>query len=72
MRVAEGNALADERLGRIGREEQRVGCGGGEAAAVEPEPLDEHGQRRERAAYVATRGEHGRLVLLEVAVVGER
>ena len=35
-------------------------------------PRDEHGQRAERARDVAPRGEHRRLVLLQVAVVGER
>ena len=36
--VAEGHALADERLGGVGRPQLRVGAGGGEPLAVELEP----------------------------------
>ena len=50
VRVAERHAVADERLGGVGREQQRIGRGGGEPPAVELEPGDEHRQRRERAA----------------------
>ena len=39
---------------------------------VDLEPADEDGQRAQRPAHVAARGEHRRLVLLQVAVVRER
>ena len=38
VRVAEGNALADEQLGGVGRPQERVGGGLGEPVAVEPSP----------------------------------
>ena len=72
VRVAERDALADERLGRVGRAQQRVRARGGEPLAVEREAAHHHGQRAERARHVAARGEDRRLVLLQVAVVGER
>ncbi len=72
VRVAERDALADERLGRVGRAQERVGARCGESLAVEREAAHEHRQRAERARDVASRREHRRLVLLQVAVVGER
>ena len=42
VRVAERHAVADERLRGVGREQQRIGRSGGETAAVELEPGDEH------------------------------
>ena len=47
VRLAERHALADERLGRVGRAQQRIGDRGGQPLAVELEPADHH---RERAA----------------------
>ncbi len=67
-----GTPSLDQRFRRVGGEEERVGSCGGEAPVVELEPGDEDGERAERARDVAARGEHRRLVLLQVAVVRER
>ena len=72
MGVAERRPLPHERLGGVGREEQRVGGRLRHPLAVDLEPADEHGESVEREPDVATGGEHGRLVLLQVAVVRER
>ena len=48
VRVPERHAVGDERLGRVGRKQQRIGCGGRQPAPVELESVDEHPQRRER------------------------
>ena len=64
--------LRHEQLGGVGRAQQRIGDGRGEPLAVELEPVDQHGERAERAADVAPRREERRLVLLEVLVVRER
>ena len=64
MRVAEGHAVADERLGGVGRAQQRIGDGGGEPVGVELEPFDERPERAEREADVAPRRKERRLVLL--------
>ena len=70
--VPEGRALPHERLRRVGREEQRIGCSLRKSLAVDLEPADENGERTERQPNVATRREHRRLVLLQVAVVRQR
>jgi hypothetical protein len=72
VRVPEGHAVPDELLGPVGGVERGIGGRGGEPLAVELEPADQHAERRERAADVAPRREDRLLVLLEVAVVGER
>ena len=56
VRVAERHALADERLGGVGREQERIGRGRGEPLAVELEAADQRRQSRKRAA----RGRRGR------------
>src|SRR5262249_54399246 len=71
VRVPEGHARAYERLGRVGREEERVAGRLREPAAVDLEPAHEHRQRLERQPQLATTGEDGCLVLLQVAVVRE-
>ena len=72
VRLAERHSRADELLGGVGREQERIGGGRGQPLAVELEAAHEHRERREGAAQVGARGEDGRLVLLQVAVVGER
>ena len=73
VRVAERNALADERLGGVGRAQQRVGRRGGEPRRGRTRArATSTVERAERAGDVAPRGEHRRLVLLQVAVVRER
>ena len=72
VRVAERDSVADERLGGVRREQQRIRRGGGEPVAVELEAGHEHRQCAERAGDVAPRREHRRLVLLQIAVVRER
>ena len=67
-----GTPSPDERLGGVGREQQRVGARRGQAVVVELEPGDQHAERRERERRVAAGVEDGPLVLLQVAVVGER
>ena len=61
MRVAERHAVADERLGGVGRAKQRVGARRGEALAVELEAAHEHGQRGERSGDVARAANTGGL-----------
>ena len=70
--VAERHAVAHERLGGVGRAQQRVGAGGRHPLAVEGQAAYEHRERGERVRGIGARGEHRRLVLLQVAVVGER
>jgi len=73
MGVAERDPFADESLGSVGRAEERIGARGGHAlrgrirgrGRAQPE-------RRARPSHRARACEHRRLVLLEVAVVGER
>ena len=72
VRLAEGDALLHERLGGVGREDERVGGRGGHALAVDLQPGDERRQRLQPEPRVLARREDGRLVLLQVAVVGER
>jgi hypothetical protein len=72
VRIAERNAVGDERLRRVGREQERIRRSCGEPAAVELEPVDEHEQSREREPHVAPRAERRLLVLGQVGVVGER
>ena len=72
VRVAKRDARAHERLGGVGREQEWIRSGRGEPLPVELEPAQQHDQCPERAAQVGAGGEDGRLVLLQVAVVGER
>ena len=72
VRVAERRSLADERLGGVGREQERIARRGSQPLAIELEPAHERRQRCERAGEIGPRREDRRLVLLQVAVVGER
>ena len=72
VRVAERDAVADEGLRGIRREQERIGGRGRESAFVEVQAGDEHTECRERTRDIAARCEHRRLVLLQVAIVGER
>ncbi len=72
MGVAKRCAAANERLGRVGGEEDGVRGRGGQSFPVELEIADEDRERAEREANIAARREDGRLVLLQIQVVGER
>ena len=58
--LAERDAVADERLGRVGRSQQRIGGGRCQALAVDGQSADEDGQRA-RAADVAAVAKTGGL-----------
>ena len=72
VRVSERDARPDERLRGVGGEEERIRRGLRHPLAVDLEGAHEHGQRLEREPRLVPGREHGRLVLLQVAVVGER
>ena len=72
MRLAERNTLHHQIISQVGRKQRRIGHGGGATVAM-------HGDSGHGAGeHVGTEGglvetvEDGRLVLLQVAVVGER
>src|SRR5262245_7651316 len=65
-------AVANERLGRVGGQEEWVGRRLPHARPVDLEAAHEHGQRLEREARLVPRREDRHLVLLEIAVVRER
>ena len=68
-----GTPCRDERLGRVGRAQQRVGAGRGEPLAVEARARATSTVSASSAPCRSARAaKTGGLVLLEVAVVGER
>ena len=72
VRIAERHPALDERLGGVGRQEQRVVRRCREPLAVELEAPNERRQGLQRAGQVGSCSEDRCLVLLQVAVVGER
>ena len=72
VRLAERHALADERLGDVGRHREAVVRRGRHARGVEPEAGVGQGQDVERGGVRIGLREDGLLVLLQVAVVRER
>ena len=71
MRAPEGDAALDQQVGQVGREEEPVG-GRRHPGGVEAQVRQHPGHDVERLPERVGRIEERRLVLLEVAVVGER
>ena len=72
VRLAEGHALAHQLLGQVGGDGAAVAGGRRHPLAVEAQPAHAHRQRRQRPGQVVDLVEAGPLVLLQVAVVGQR
>ena len=72
VRVAEGHAQLDELLGEVGRHQRRIGGGFGHAVAADLHRADHRGVDREDRLDGVDRVEDRDLVLLQIAVVGER
>ena len=73
VRDAEGHALAHEPLGDVGREREALrGASDSSRSVSKVSVLDHAGERRQQHLEGVDRVEHRLLVLLEVAVVGER
>ena len=72
MGLAEGQALADEVVGEVGGEEEGIASGGGASGGVNLDAFERAGEDGEAEDELVVGVEDGRLVLLEVAVVGER
>ena len=72
VRLAERHALLDEKVGELGGEQEAARRAARMRSRVEAQPRQHGRERAQRGERRVRRVEHRLLVLLEVAVVGER